>query len=212
MRGDVRPGTLVVSLAAGIPTTYVEQRLPDGTPVVRVMPNTPALVDEGMAAISPGAHCAEAHLEQVESMLRAVGRVVRVPEKHQDAVTAISGSGPAYLFYVVEAMIEAGVLLGLPRVTATELTVQTLVGAGKMLRETGAPHRAARERLLTGGHDGGGAARTRRPQGARGVPHGNGGCSRPLTCPGQRQRGGWRVVDPLLVRWINREMPTRAGT
>jgi pyrroline-5-carboxylate reductase len=147
VRSDVRPGVLVVSLAAGIPTTYVEQRLPDGTPVVRVMPNTPALVDEGMAAISPGAHCAEAHLEQVESMLRAVGRVVRVPEKHQDAVTAISGSGPAYLFYVVEAMIEAGVLLGLPRVTATELTVQTLVGAGKMLRETGEHPTVLRENV-----------------------------------------------------------------
>jgi pyrroline-5-carboxylate reductase len=144
---DVRSGALVVSLAAGIPTAYVEQRLPDGTPVVRVMPNTPALVDEGMAAISPGAHCTEAHLEQVEAMLRSVGRVVRVPEKHQDAVTAISGSGPAYLFYVVEAMIEAGVLLGLPRVTATELAVQTLVGAGKMLRETGEHPTVLRENV-----------------------------------------------------------------
>ena len=111
----VRPGTLVVSLAAGITTAYVEARIPPGTAVVRVMPNTPALVDEGMAAISPGAHCDDDHLDQVETMLRAVGRVVRVPEKQQDAVTAISGSGPAYLFYVVEAMIEAGVLLGLSR-------------------------------------------------------------------------------------------------
>jgi pyrroline-5-carboxylate reductase len=100
-----------------------------------------------MAAISPGAHCDEAHLEQVETMLRSVGRVVRIPEKHQDAVTAISGSGPAYLFYGVEAMIEAGVLLGLPRGAATELTVQTLVGAGKMLRETGEHPTVLRENV-----------------------------------------------------------------
>lgn len=145
----VRPGALVVSLAAGITTAFVEARLPGGTSVVRVMPNTPALVDEGMAAISPGEHCDEWHLQQVEELLRAVGRVVRVPEKHQDAVTAISGSGPAYLFYVVEAMIEAGVLLGLPRVTATELAVQTLVGAGKMLRETGEHPTVLRENVTS---------------------------------------------------------------
>ena len=147
----VRPGTLVVSLAAGITTAYVEARLPAGTAVVRVMPNTPALVDEGMAAISPGAHCDDGHLGQVEAMLRAVGRVVRVPEKQQDAVTAISGSGPAYLFYVVEAMIEAGVLLGLSRATATELSVQTLVGAGKMLRETGQHPSVLRENVTSPG-------------------------------------------------------------
>jgi pyrroline-5-carboxylate reductase len=147
----VRPGTLVVSLAAGITTAYVEARVPAGTAVVRVMPNTPALVDEGMAAISPGAHSHEGHLAQVEAMLTAVGRVVRVPEKQQDAVTAISGSGPAYLFYVVEAMIEAGVLLGLSRATATELSVQTLVGAGKMLRETGEHPSVLRENVTSPG-------------------------------------------------------------
>ena len=104
-----------------------------------------------MAAISPGAHCDDEHLEQVETMLRAVGRVVHVPEKQQDAVTAISGSGPAYLFYVVEAMIEAGVLLGLSRATATELSVQTLVGAGKMLRETGQHPSVLRENVTSPG-------------------------------------------------------------
>ena len=92
--------------------------------MVRVMPNTPALVDEGMAAISPGTHCTDEHLGLVEELLAANGHVVRVPEKQQDAVTAISGSGPAYVFLVVEAMIEAGVHLGLPRPTATELAVQ----------------------------------------------------------------------------------------
>lgn len=145
----VRDGALVVSLAAGITTEFLESRLPDGIPVVRVMPNTPALVDEGMAAISPGSHCDEAHLEEAEALLRSVGRVLRVPEKQQDAVTAISGSGPAYIFYVVEAMIDAGVLLGLPRDTATQLVVQTLVGAGKMLRETGEHPTVLRENVTS---------------------------------------------------------------
>ena len=97
----VRPEQLVVSLAAGITTAFIEAQLPDGVAVVRVMPNTPALVDEGMAAISAGAHCDEAHLVEAEDLLRATGKVLRVPEKQQDAVTAISGSGPAYLFFVV---------------------------------------------------------------------------------------------------------------
>ena len=119
-------GVLVVSLAAGITSSFLEQRLPTGTAVVRVMPNTPALVDEGMAAVSPGSHCDEQHLLEAEGLLRAVGKVLRVPEKQQDAVTAISGTGPAYLFYVVESMIEAGVHLGLPRATASELVVQTM--------------------------------------------------------------------------------------
>jgi pyrroline-5-carboxylate reductase len=145
--GSLRPGALVVCIAAGITTAFVEQRLPAGVPVVRVMPNTPALVDEGMAAVSPGAHCDTAHLERAEALLRATGKVVRVPEYQQDAVTAISGSGPAYIFYVVEAMIEAGVLLGLPRSTSTELVVQTLYGAATMLRETGEHPTVLREQV-----------------------------------------------------------------
>ena len=111
----VRPGQLVVSLAAGITTAYIESRLPEGVAVVRVMPNTPALVDEGMAAISRGSHCDEEHLLEAESLMASIGRVLRVPEKQQDAVTAVSGSGPAYIFFVVESMIEAGVHLGLVR-------------------------------------------------------------------------------------------------
>jgi pyrroline-5-carboxylate reductase len=149
--GKVRPGQLVVSLAAGITTAFIESRLPTGVAVVRVMPNTPALVDEGMAAISPGAHCDEGHLHQAEDLLRATSRVVRVPEKQMDAVTAISGTGPAYVFYVVEAMIEAGVHLGLPRSTATEMVVQTLVGSAKLLRETGEHPTVLRERVTSPG-------------------------------------------------------------
>ncbi|MBA3529926.1 MAG: pyrroline-5-carboxylate reductase, partial [Propionibacteriaceae bacterium] len=115
----VRPGALIVSLAAGVDTASIESQLPNGTAVVRVMPNTPAQVDEGMAAISAGSTSEPEHLDRVSKILSATGRVVTVPERYQDAVTAISGSGPAYLFFVVEAMIEAGVHLGLPRDTAT---------------------------------------------------------------------------------------------
>jgi pyrroline-5-carboxylate reductase len=149
--GRVHPGKLVVSLAAGVTTSYVESRLPDGVAVVRVMPNTPALVDEGIAAISAGTNCSDDDLAVAEELLSANGRVVRVPEKQQDAVTAVSGSGPAYVFLVVEAMIEAGVHLGLPRPTATELAVQTLVGSGKLLRETGEHPALLRERVTSPG-------------------------------------------------------------
>ncbi len=147
----LRAGQVLISLAAGITTQYIEKHIPDGIAVVRVMPNTPALVDEGMAAISPGTHCDEEHLALTERMLSVTGRVVRVPEKQQDAVTAISGSGPAYLFFVVEAMIEAGVHLGLPRSTATELVVQTVVGSAKLLRETGTHPTVLREQVTSPG-------------------------------------------------------------
>jgi pyrroline-5-carboxylate reductase len=147
----VSSSTLIVSLAAGVDTASIEERLPEGTPVVRVMPNTPAQVDEGMAAISPGAHSDEEHLARVSELMSATGRVVTVPERYQDAVTAISGSGPAYLFFVVEAMIEAGVHLGLPRDTATELVVQTMLGSAKLLRETGEHPTVLRERVTSPG-------------------------------------------------------------
>ena len=151
IRDHIVPGNLVVSMAAGIPTSWLEQRLPARSSVVRVMPNTPALVDQGMAAISAGSNCTVEHLAEAEAMLASCGKVVQVPEKHQDAVTAISGSGPAYIFYVVEAMIEAGVLLGMPRATSTELVVQTLYGAATMLRETGEHPTVLRERVSSPG-------------------------------------------------------------
>ncbi len=156
----VADGNLVVSLAAGITTSYLEARLPQGRPVVRVMPNTPALVDQGMAAISAGAHCDPDHLREAEDLLAATGKVVEVPEKLQDAVTAISGSGPAYIFYVVEAMIEAGVVLGMPRTTATELVVQTLYGAATMIKETGQHPTVLREQVTSPGGTTAAALRT----------------------------------------------------
>jgi len=132
----LRPGTLVVSLCAGLPTALFERSLPDGTPVVRVMPNTPMLVGEAMSAISAGTHATADQLAVVEKLLGSVGRVVRVPESQQDAVTALSGSGPAYFFYLVEAMIDAGILLGLPREVAADLIVQSAFGAARMMRES----------------------------------------------------------------------------
>ncbi|MGH3799305.1 MAG: pyrroline-5-carboxylate reductase [Pseudonocardiaceae bacterium] len=137
LAGLISPSTLVVSLCAGLPTTLYERRLPDGVPVVRVMPNTPMLVGEAMSAMSAGRFATEAHLKLTEELLGSVGKVVRVPESQQDAVTALSGSGPAYFFYLVEAMIDAGILLGLPRPMVTELITQSAIGAARMLRDTG---------------------------------------------------------------------------
>ncbi len=144
-------GQVLISLAAGITTGYIERHIPDGIAVIRVMPNTPALVDEGMAAIARGSHCDESHLVEAEALMASTGKVLRVPEKQMDAVTAISGSGPAYIFFVVESMIEAGVHLGLPRATATELVVQTLVGSAAMLRETGTHPVVLREQVTSPG-------------------------------------------------------------
>ncbi|MFP5218179.1 MAG: pyrroline-5-carboxylate reductase [Actinomycetes bacterium] len=148
---SLRPSTLVVSMAAGITTSLVEGALPDGTPVVRVMTNTPVFVDEAMSAMSAGSHAQPEHLALVEEMLSHVGKVVRVPESQQDAVTALSGSGPAYFFYLVEAMIDAGILLGLPRTVAAELIVQTAVGSARMLRETGEHPVVLREAVTSPG-------------------------------------------------------------
>ncbi|WP_432491883.1 pyrroline-5-carboxylate reductase [Kineococcus gypseus] len=143
------PGALVVSLAAGVTTAVIEAHLPAGTAVVRAMPNTPSKVDEGMAGLAGGRACTDADLAEAEDLLRACGRTVVLAEKHMDAVTALSGSGPAYVFYLVEAMVEAGVLLGLPRATATELVVQTVVGAGAVLRGTGEHPTVLREQVTS---------------------------------------------------------------
>ena len=124
---------LIVSLAAGVPTSRFEPKLPAGFPVIRAMPNTPMLVGEGMSVIAPGRYVKEAHLELVRDVLSAVGKVTVVSENQMDAVTAVSGSGPAYFFLVVEAMVDAGVSLGLTRRTASELVVQTMLGSAAML-------------------------------------------------------------------------------
>jgi pyrroline-5-carboxylate reductase len=128
---------LVITGAAGITTAYIAARLVPGVPVVRVMTNTPVLVDEAMSAISAGPHATEAHVARAEEIFRPVGKTIRVPEAQQDAVTALSGSGPAYFYYLVEAMTDAGILLGLPRAAAHDLIVQAAIGAAVMLRDSG---------------------------------------------------------------------------
>jgi pyrroline-5-carboxylate reductase len=133
----VPAGKLVISLCAGLPTAFFARHLPDGVPIIRVMTNTPALVDEAMTAISAGDHATAEHLAIAEELFHPLGRTIRVPESQQDAVTALSGSGPAYFYYLVEAMTDAGILLGLPRQVAHDLIVQTAIGSAIMLRESG---------------------------------------------------------------------------
>ena len=132
---DISPEQTVLSVAAAIPTAAIERHLAAGVPVVRAMPNAPATVHEGMAGIAPGANAGAEHLATAEDVLAHVGRVVRVREEHLDAVTAVSGSGPAYFALLAEAMIEAGLLLGLSREVSTQLVVQTMLGTAKLLRD-----------------------------------------------------------------------------
>jgi pyrroline-5-carboxylate reductase len=134
--GHIRPGEPVISVVAGATTATFEDALGQ-VPVVRVMSNVPVLVDEAMSVICPGAHADEPHLAVAEELLGKVGRVIRLAEGDMDAVTALSGSGPAYFFLLAEAMIDAGILLGLPRDVSTELIVQTMTGSALMLRDTG---------------------------------------------------------------------------
>ncbi|MCL2482056.1 MAG: pyrroline-5-carboxylate reductase, partial [Propionibacteriaceae bacterium] len=130
------PGCLVISLAAGVTTATLEHHLVTDHPVVRVMPNTPALVGQAMSVISPGSTATKDHVARTEQILAAVGKTLVIAEPYLDAVTAVSGSGPAYVMYIVEAMIDAGVLLGLPRATVSELVKQTVYGTAAMLIES----------------------------------------------------------------------------
>jgi pyrroline-5-carboxylate reductase len=127
----------VLSIVAGISSERLEATLPAGSVVVRAMPNTPSVVGAGVAGLSGGMAATSADLDWAEGILSAVGTVVRLPERHLDAVTGISGSGPAYIFLVAEAMIEAGVTAGLTRDVSKQLVVGTFVGASRMLDETG---------------------------------------------------------------------------
>jgi pyrroline-5-carboxylate reductase len=132
----VDAGSPVLSIAAGVTIARLEEALAPGTPVVRAMPNTPALVGAGAAAIAPGHAAGDEHLAWSEQVLGAVGLVVRVDESLLDAVTGLSGSGPAYVFLVAEALVEAGVLAGLPRPVSRVLATQTLLGAARLLDES----------------------------------------------------------------------------
>src|SRR5256714_14756506 len=145
----VPAGKLVVSLCAGLPTSYFAKWLPEGTPVVRVMTNTPALVDAAMTAISAGAFATAEHLALAEEMFAPLGRTIRVPESQQDAVTALSGSGPAHFYYLVGAMTDAGILLGLPRQVAHDLIVQTAIASAIMLPDSVGDQCSSRQSLTS---------------------------------------------------------------
>jgi pyrroline-5-carboxylate reductase len=131
----ILPEQTVLSVVAAISTAAIESHLDESVPVVRAMPNTPSIVHEGMAGIAPGKNADETHLKHASDVLSHVGRVVHVQESYLDAVTAISGSGPAYFALLAEAMIEAGILLGLSREVSTDLVVQTMLGSAKLLRD-----------------------------------------------------------------------------
>jgi pyrroline-5-carboxylate reductase len=133
--GIVEPEQTVLSIAAAIPTSRIERTLQTGVPVVRAMPNTPSVVHEGMAGVCAGTHADEPHVQLAVDALAHLGAVVRVAEPYMDAVTAVSGSGPAYFALLSEAMIEAGILLGLSREISTQLVIQTMLGTAKQLRD-----------------------------------------------------------------------------
>ncbi|HET8930626.1 MAG TPA: pyrroline-5-carboxylate reductase, partial [Acidimicrobiales bacterium] len=141
----------IVSIAAGVRTATLEAELPEGCAVIRAMPNTPALAGAGATAIAAGSSASDDDLAWAEELLATVGRVVRVDEGQLDAVTGLSGSGPAYVFLIAEALIEAGVLNGLDRATATTLTGQTLLGAAKLLTEEDADASALRAAVTSPG-------------------------------------------------------------
>ena len=132
------PGKLLVSIAAGVSTTEIRRHLPAGTRLIRCMPNTPALVLEGATALARGRDLAPGDLETAQAIFEAVGRVVVLEEEHMDAVTGLSGSGPAYIALVVEALADGGVKVGLDRQTAMTLATQTVLGSARLLLETGA--------------------------------------------------------------------------
>jgi pyrroline-5-carboxylate reductase len=136
MKPAVSSKKLVISTMASVPTSFFEQALGENIPVIRTMPNTPCLIRCGMTGITAGRHVKKEHLDTAELIFRTLGRTVVVDEKHMDAVTALSGSGPAYMYIMVEALAEGGVKVGLPRETATLLAAQTMMGAGRMIIDT----------------------------------------------------------------------------
>lgn len=150
-RDVLPPPACVISIAAGIRTATIEALLHEGQPVVRVMPNTPALIGRGVSALCGGAHAEEAHLAEAERMLKAVGITVRVAETEMDAVTAVSGSGPAYVFGFTEGLIAAAERAGLAPEIASRLAIETVTGAAALMRETGEPPDVLRARVTSRG-------------------------------------------------------------
>jgi pyrroline-5-carboxylate reductase len=134
---ELNANTLVISIAASVTTDYIEKRAGANVPVIRAMPNTPSMVGEGITAICRGKHATQKHVDIAQTLFGAVGRTVVVDEKHMDAITGLSGSGPAFLYIILEALAEGGVKMGLSRELATLLAAQTMAGAAKVVLETG---------------------------------------------------------------------------
>lgn len=151
IREHVNRNVLVVSVLAGITTERLQLAFGQDQPVVRAMPNTPALVDAGATAISPGTYATEDHVAVAREIFEAVGKVVTVPESHMDAVTGLSGSGPAYVYMFIEALTDAGVKQGMSRTDAAELAAQTVYGAAKLVIETGKHPAILRDEVTTPG-------------------------------------------------------------
>ncbi|MAE29429.1 MAG: pyrroline-5-carboxylate reductase [Planctomycetes bacterium] len=147
--GALEHGPLVVSIAAGVRSGELEQLSGGALPVVRAMPNTPCLVGEGMSALCAGGLASSAHLDAAEALLAPLGRVVRLDEEHMDAVTGLSASGPAFVYLIIEALSEGGVMVGLPRKVAVELAAQTVLGAARMVQETGRHPAALKDDVTT---------------------------------------------------------------
>ncbi|TMQ73616.1 MAG: pyrroline-5-carboxylate reductase [Candidatus Eisenbacteria bacterium] len=148
LRDVLEPAQLLISVAASVGTAYIEKHLNRKVPVIRAMPNTPALIRRGMTALAAGAHAGPEHLEAALRLFRPIGHTVLVDEKHMNAVTALSACGPAFIYVIIESLAEGGVKVGLPRNLATELAAQTVLGAGAMVLETG-EHPAKLKDLVT---------------------------------------------------------------
>jgi len=149
VRGALTPSHLLISVAAGVATSYIAKTVGKQVPIVRAMPNVAVLVREGMTVITPGPWAEEEHLQLAEKLFSSVGRTMRMPEELFDAVTALSGSGPAYASLIIEAMADAGIRVGLPREAAVVLAAQSMLGAAKMLLETGEHPARLREMVTT---------------------------------------------------------------
>lgn len=137
IHGEIRPEQLLISVAASVPTSYIEERLPAKVPVVRAMPNTPAMVGAGITGVCAGSCATQQHVQAACRLFETVGKAVTVDEKYMDAVTGLSASGPAFIYIVLESLAEAGVKVGLPRHLATLLAAQTTLGASRVVLETG---------------------------------------------------------------------------
>ncbi len=151
LAGTVRKDQLVISVMAGVPTAAIAKLLRVDAPVVRAMPNTPCLVDAGATAIAAGAHAGAKDLERAEAVFSSIGICVTLPESALDAVTGLSGSGPVYIYMAIEAMIDGGVKMGIPRAVAAKLAAQTVFGAAKLVQETGKHPAVLKDEVTTPG-------------------------------------------------------------